>query len=210
MYCQICNKPTKAFEDEKSKIPYDFCPHCEFLSKSPELYPDFKTQKIRYNLHQNNEEDIAYQAYFQHFLDFILAFLDRNIKEALDFGCGKSTLLSQMLEKEGIHCEYYDPIYHPHNLDKKYDLIVSTEVFEHLHSPKEIFASLLQKLNKGGFLAIQTQFHPNNEEDFKKWYYHKDPTHIVFFRLKTFEVLAKMYGAEIIGDNAKNMLIIRK
>jgi 2-polyprenyl-3-methyl-5-hydroxy-6-metoxy-1,4-benzoquinol methylase len=120
--------------------------------------------------------------------------------------------LAKLLGKKGIECDYYDPLYHPENLDnsKKYELIVSTEVFEHLHDPKEVFADLLARLENGGYLALQTQFHPNDTEAFKKWYYHQDPTHIVFFRAKTFSVLAKQYGCEFVGDNGKNMVVIQK
>ncbi|MCF6244457.1 MAG: class I SAM-dependent methyltransferase [Sulfurovum sp.] len=133
-------------------------------------------------------------------------------KNGLDFGCGATSLLSSMLEDEGIPCDYYDPIYYPDTLEhnKKYDLIVSTEVFEHLHSPKEVFKSLIERLEEGGYLAIQTQFHTNDIDTFKTWYYHKDPTHIVFFTQKSFQVLATMYGCKIVTDNGKNMLLIQK
>jgi hypothetical protein len=69
---------------------------------------------------------------------------------------------------------------------------------------------LVSLLNNGGYLALQTQFHPNTEEAFKKWYYHQDPTHIVFFRAKTFEVLCEAFGCRIIKDNSKNMILIQK
>jgi len=117
-----------------------------------------------------------------------------------------------MFEEKGISCDFYDPIYHPNGMDetKKYDLIVSTEVFEHLHQPREVFKSLLERLQEGGYLAIQTQFHLNDVDAFKKWYYHQDPTHIVFFTAQTFKVLSKMYGCEFVSDNGKNMVLIRK
>ena len=154
---------------------------------------------------------LGYQAYFQRFLDFLLPLVNKP-KTALDFGCGRSSLLASMLKKEGIKCDYYDPIYHPDTLDekKKYELIVSTEVFEHLHQPREVFESLLKRLEEGGYLALQTQFHPNNIEAFKKWYYHQDPTHIVFFTAKTFKVLCKVYFCEFVADNGKNMVLLRK
>jgi SAM-dependent methyltransferase len=168
-------------------------------------------QKVRYDLHENDEEDRGYQAYFQRFLDFVLP-LSGEPKAALDFGCGATSLLAKMLEEQGISCDYYDPIYHPNNLDedKKYDLIVSTEVFEHLHEPKEVFESLLKRLKEGGYLALQTQFHPNNIEEFKKWYYHQDPTHIVFFTAKTFRVLCEGADCVFVSDNGKNIVLLRK
>lgn len=211
MHCHICNKSTKSFVHEKTNIRYYYCKNCAYLFKSPELYQDFTLQKERYNLHTNDENDAGYKAYFQRFLDFTLPLVGP-VKTALDFGCGASSILSTMLGENGIECAYYDPIYHPDTLDdsKKYELIVSTEVFEHLHQPKEVFLTLLKHLKKDGFLAIQTQFHPNNEEDFKKWYYHQDPTHIVFFTADTFRVLAKDHGCTFLADNGKNMLLIQK
>lgn len=211
MDCHICNQKTFSFVDHKTNIRYYQCVNCEYIFKSPEYYQDFSTQKERYNLHRNDEEDTGYQAYFQRFLDFALP-LAGQPKTALDFGCGTSSLLANMLEKEGIRCDYYDPIYHPDTLvgNRKYELIVATEVFEHLHQPKEVFQSLLERLEEGGYLALQTQFHPNDRGNFEQWYYHQDPTHIVFFTAKTFKVLCEAFGCTLVGDNQKNMVVIHK
>ena len=211
MKCHICNQLTESFVDQKTHIVYYNCSDCEYLFKSPEYFQELSQQKERYNLHENDENDAGYQAYFQRFLDFVLP-LTGKPERALDFGCGATSLLCKMLEKEGIVCDYFDPIYHPETLNekKKYQLIVSTEVFEHLHQPREVFESLLERLEDGGCLALQTQFHPNDREAFQKWYYHQDAPHIVFFTLRTFEVLCRMYGCDLIGDNGRNMMVIRK
>lgn len=211
MNCHICDKTTASFHHEKTDITYYYCKACQYIFKSPECYQDLSCQKERYNLHENDENDAGYQAYFQRFLDFVLP-LVKQPKTALDFGCGRSSLLAAMLIKEGIACDYYDPIYHPEGLQerKKYGLIVSTEVFEHLHQPREVFEALLERLEEGGYLALQTQFHSNDVEAFKTWYYHQDPTHIVFFTAHTFSVLCKKYGVEYIADNGKNMVLMRK
>ena len=211
MKCHICDKQTESFTHDKTGIMYYHCKACEYIFKSPEFYQDLSTQKERYNLHENDENDEGYQAYFQRFLDFILPLVGKP-ETALDFGCGRTSLLASLLNNKGIACDYYDPIYHPDTLDekKKYDLIVSTEVFEHLHQPKVVFESLLKRLKEGGYLALQTQFHPNSIEAFKKWYYHQDPTHIVFFTAHTFRVLCEKYGIEFVGENEKNMVLLKK
>jgi len=201
---------TQTFKDSKTGIDYHHCKPCEYIFKVPSYYQDFKTQEARYNLHTNDENDLGYKAYFQRFLDFVLPQIT-SPKDALDFGCGASSILATLLESEGFTCDYYDPIYHPTlNEDKSYDLIVCTEVFEHLHNPREIFKTLISKLNKGGYLAIQTQFHSNDTEVFKKWYYHQDPTHIVFFTAQTFQVLCKIHHCNYIASNGKNMVLIQK
>ncbi|MDD2451187.1 class I SAM-dependent methyltransferase [Sulfurovum sp.] len=211
MSCLICNHDTKKFIDEKSAIAYYYCPHCQCISKSQVHFKPILEQKARYDLHENDPEDEGYRAYFRRFLDFVLPLVGTP-KSALDFGCGRSSLLAEMLKEEGIGSDYYDPVYHPDNLNdsKKYELIVSTEVFEHLHDPKAVFAQLLEMLEVGGYLALQTQFHPNDIEAFKRWYYHLDPTHIVFFTPHTFSVMCVMYGCTLIADNGKNMVVIRK
>lgn len=203
--------PTESFVHEKTNITYYHCVSCECIFKSPEYYQDFESQKERYNLHENNEEDVGYQAYFRRFLDFVLPYTGEP-KCALDFGCGTTTLLAQMMATEGIQADAYDPIYHPEGLDEdqQYELIVSTEVFEHLHDPRKVFEMLCGHLERGGYIALQTQFHPNVIEAFKTWYYHQDPTHIVFFTPKTFKVLAEQCGCSYIADNMKNMIIIQK
>jgi SAM-dependent methyltransferase len=209
--CHICGKSTVSFTDEKSGVRYYHCNHCKYMFKAPENYEDFKSQKERYNLHENNEDDEGYIAYFKRFLQFTLPHTN-NIKSALDFGCGRTSLLAQLLEKEGIESDYYDPIYFPDNLnsESKYDLIVSTEVFEHLHDPRQTFGALIEMLEQGGYLAIQTQFHYNDIASFKTWYYHRDPTHVVFFTVKSFEVLSGLFDCSVVADNGKNMVVIQK
>ncbi len=211
MNCHICTNATESFVHGRTGIIYYHCKACEYIFKSSKYHQDLTAQRERYNLHENDENSVGYREYFKRFLDFVLPLVEHP-KTALDFGCGRSSLLASMLDGEGIMCDHYDPIYHPKKLNnsKQYDLVVSTEVFEHLHQPREVFKSVLGLLKKGGYLALQTQFHPNDTESFKKWYYHQDPTHIVFFRPKTFRVLCDKFGCKFIDDNGKNMVIIRK
>lgn len=211
MQCHICQKLAQPFQDEKHQATYYFCHGCAYIFKDPQYYWSMKAQKERYDLHENSEESAGYRAYFQRFLDFLLPHVG-GVKRALDFGCGRSMLLSKMLQEQHIVCDAYDPLYHPEGLDeeKRYGLIVSTEVFEHLSQPKEVFATLVTQLEEGGYLAIQTQFHPNEVEAFKTWYYPNDPTHIVFFTPKSFICLAQQYGMKYITDNGRNMVLLQK
>jgi len=211
LVCHICGSGTESFMDDKSGILYYSCNNCEVIFKSPECYRSIAEQKARYDLHNNDENDEGYRAYFERFLAFVLPRVG-SVKTALDFGCGRSTLLADILSSMNIETDAYDPIYHPDAAyhSKKYDIIVSTEVFEHLHAPETVFSSLLDVLHAGGYLAIQTQFHPGDSEAFGDWYYHKDPTHIVFFTPQTFRTLAGMHGCSYIADNGKNMVILKK
>lgn len=211
MECLICTGKTIHFVEEKSGIHYHRCQTCGVIFKDPVYYQTLEEQKRRYDLHTNDERDEGYRAYFQRFLDFVMPKVER-VGTALDFGCGRSRLLANILNDMNIDADAYDPLYHPDTEyhSKKYDLIVSTEVFEHLHDPKALFSELLTLLNPGGYVALQTQFYPEDPKDFSQWYYHKDPTHIVFFSPITFRVLAEICGCDYLADNGKNMVIFQK
>jgi len=210
--CLICDGYCNMFVDNRLNINYYECSECQFIMKSIENFSDFSEQKERYNLHNNHEEDRGYQAYFQRFIDFLELEDRESIEQALDFGCGATLLLSKMLQNHHMICDTYDPIYHPNEAykERSYDLITSVEVFEHLHNPKSIFAHLLQRLNSRGYLALQTALHPNDREAFLKWYYRLDPTHVIFFSLHTFEVLADMFALEIIRSDNKSKILFQK
>ena len=209
--CPLCSYVCHPFIDPQKETKYYHCGHCQLIFKSPLNYQTFSEQKMRYDLHQNNEENDGYRAYFRRFLDFVLENID-DVEYALDFGCGASTLLAKILGEEKIACDVFDPIYHPDRsyMEHRYDLIVSVEVFEHLHDPKGIFEHLLGRLKDGGYLAIQTEFSSHDTEEFLKWYYRLDPTHIMFFRENTFRYLSDLYGCNYRTDNGKNILIIQK
>jgi len=211
LHCPLCSHHCLPFIDLKNEVAYFRCSYCQLIFKSPATYQTFLEQKVRYDLHRNSEESDGYRAYFLRFLDFVLPHIG-GVRSALDFGCGASTLLAKLLEERGIACDTFDPIYYPDTsyMDRRYDLIVSVEVFEHLHDPKMVFGHLLSRLEKGGYLAIQTEFSPGGIRAFLQWYYRLDPTHVMFFSPETFRYLCGSYACRYRIDNGKNILIVQK
>ena len=47
-----------------------------------------------------------------------------------------------------------------------------------------------------------TNFH-SKQDIFENWYYIKDPTHVVFYNKKTFQIIAKIFDwdSEFLGNN---------
>ena len=211
MRCLVCNSDTSYFTDTQMEVKTYLCTHCDMIFKDPAGHKDFETQKVRYDLHENHAEDEGYRRYFQQFLDFALAQSKMPVT-ALDFGCGRSTLLSDMLAKQGVTSEFYDPIYHPDTAYrvKKYDLITSVEVFEHLHDPMAVFEELVSLLSPDGILAIRTELLSAGKEAYLQWYYRRDPTHVVFFAPQTFRVMCEKIGVRYVEGNGKNMVLISK
>jgi len=106
----------------------------------------------------------------------------------------------------------YDPIYYPDATyrDGQFDLIVSTEVFEHLSDPIATLRHLREHLRPGGHLALQTQFPPPGRDAFLDWYYRLDPTHIGFFTPETFRYMAGAVGLQDLGNDGTNKVLFQR
>jgi len=211
MKCPVCQYQSASFTDPASQIRYHACTECGYIHKDPEYYHDFGSQKRRYDLHQNHPDDPGYRAYFQRFLDMVLPYSARRGR-ALDFGSGDSDLLASMLGEAGFEVMRHDPIYHPDSAyaSEHFDLIVSTEVFEHLDDPLRTLWHLSEHLTPGGHLALQTQFLPATRGEFLTWYYRLDPTHIGFFTPETLEVMARACGMLYVADDGVNKVVFQK
>ncbi len=100
-----------------------------------------------------------------------------------------------MMCEAGHRMALYDPAFRPDEsaLTRTYDFITCTEVVEHFHRPAQEFARFDGLLRPGGWLAVMTGF-VTAQTDFSRWHYRRDPTHVVFFSQRTFEVLAARHG----------------
>ena len=87
-------------------------------------------------LHKNNNNYGSGSDSFKYIDGLFELIKSNNIKHVMDFGCGKGFLIQEM-KKNGITCTGYDPAVKefdifPSDL-KDIDLVVSTDVFEHLN-----------------------------------------------------------------------------
>ncbi len=130
------------------------------------------------------------------------------VSSVLDFGCGPEAVLAELMRKDGFDCDIYDPYFFPELPKKSYDLVISTEVFEHFRDVRAELYSIRSFLAPGGFLAVMTSFH-DAIVHFEDWWYTSDPTHICFFSARTFEWIAGEFGFNIVYNNYKNFIILR-
>jgi len=210
--CKICFSDTTHLVDEKTSKVYHKCINCDYIFLDKLFYIDEEREKKHYDKHHNNLESDGYVKMFEDLVqEFVLPQKDF-IKSSLDYGCGEGEVLPIILERNGINCDRYDLFYFPNKTyeDKVYDLIVSTEVIEHLANPIDILKELIFHLKKGGFLVIMTAFHPLEIQDFFKWWYIRDITHIGFFTVGTFEYLAQEMGLKVLKHNSKNTIMFQK
>lgn len=198
--------------DERNKWEFFHCKSCEFIFKNQKDYVDSDKELSQYKNHNNTMESPGYVEMFEKFMDATFEPYIDNITTVLEFGSGPGPVLSELLRQRGLDVDIYDKYFSPQKIyeNKKYDLITSTEVIEHIEKPLEVFEVFSKHIKKDGYLALMTQFHKNEEEDFKKWWYKNDPTHICFFRPRTFETLANMSGFEIVKHDDVKSVLLRK
>ena len=72
---------------------------------------------------------------------------------------------------------------------KKYQYITCSEVVEHFFNPYEEFNKIDKILDNNGWFGVMTSF-ITEDYLFKDCYYRRDPTHVVFYKKETFEVIA--------------------
>jgi len=87
----------------------------------------------------HNEKDnygSAASSFKYYFKDILELIRSNDLKKILDFGCGKGVLVKK-LNSQNVNCIGYDPAVEnfksfPSDIDD-FDLVVSTDVFEHLN-----------------------------------------------------------------------------
>jgi hypothetical protein len=175
------------------------CQSCDLILKAPQSHLDWAAQKERYDLHDNSIESPGYIDFFEQLLKPLRPHLS-GLQRALDWGSGpgEKPVFAELLRREGLAVELYDPIYHPVAPSSEYDLITSTEVIEHFHEPRVAFGEIFSHLRAGGVFAGLTQFHQGPEK-FSSWWYVKDVTHVVFYSEKTLQWIAREWNLEVLS-----------
>jgi len=98
--------------------------------------------------------------------------------EILDFGCGMGTFVQAAREQLQMQIWGHDIIQPKFGREffletlpeKRFDIIVSCEVIEHLPFPVEILATMVRSLKPGGVFAFQTAYYDPRICDREWWY----------------------------------------
>jgi len=212
MQCKICGQEAQSFFDDYMKCETYFCQPCEYIFKDDAAIISTDKELKVYQQHNNTEENLGYVAMFRDFMEKTFLPYRAEIETVLDFGSGPNPVLASIMRREGFEVEHYDKFFAPEKVyeHKQYDLITSTEVVEHISDVQEVMALFTAHLKPNGYLAIMTQFHPNDEGAYLKWWYRRDPTHISFFRPHTFSVLAAQHGLRLLYHDQKKLVLLQK
>lgn len=214
MKCPLCRSLAHFFTNGDQR-EYHHCSNCRLIFVPPGFFIPRDDELRRYSLHQNNLENKGYVAMFQEKIEIVKRVCPK-VKTVLDYGCGRDMVLKTLLTQQGYEeVDGYDPNFLPEQkLKPKYDLIISTEAFEHFKEPCNEVERIASRLAPSGYAAIMTQFYtgstalPDNKK-FNSWYYKRDPTHIVFYSTETFAWLARHWGFKIIFNNQKDFVVLQ-
>lgn len=195
--CPVCLEGKPQSFRQIGKQIYLRCSSCEATVMAPESRLTAEEEKQIYELHDNDPTDAGYRRFLAKLAEPLMERLPPGA-QGLDFGCGPGPALAGMFQESGFDMALYDPFFHvdPSVLQQDYDFITCTEVVEHLHRPAEVFQLLDDLLRPGGWLGIMTCFQTDDAR-FDNWHYRRDPTHVVFYREKTFQWLAEHYGWQL-------------
>ena len=165
---------------------------------------------------QNNLENKGYVTMFEEKIAAVKQVCS-NAKTVLDYGCGEDMVLKSLLVNHGYEeVDGYDPNYFSEqHLKSEYDLIISTEAFEHFREPRNEMEKIASLLGPSGYVAIMTQFYPGataaspSADKFSSWYYKRDPTHVAFYCAETFAWIALHLGFQIVFNNQKDFVVLQ-
>lgn len=207
--CPVCEQGL--LEDFRSvkQQQYLRCPACQATVMAPDCWLSRDQEKAIYDQHQNDPDDSGYRGFLNRLAEPLLERIPAGAR-GLDFGCGPGPALALMLREGGLSVSLYDPFYHPDTgaLARQYDFVTCTEVVEHLHQPARVFRQLYRLLRPGGWLGIMTCFQTDDAR-FDNWHYRRDPTHVVFYRAHTLQVIADQLGLELVIP-AKDVALFRR
>ena len=192
--CPLCGAPADPFDLDGIRLWR--CRGCGFLRKDPRHHPTLAAERERYDRHAVVAE-APFIARQQEFLEtFALPYA--HVRTALDFGSGRTGVVLGLLAAKGFQTTAYDPFYAPDptTLERRYGLVVATEVVEHFRDPAASWGLLTRLALPDGVIAVSTRFVP---ADFAGWWYRRDTTHLCFYTPAAFRAIAARFGLAILA-----------
>ena len=205
MQCGLCQKSElKLFHrDERRHWDYYVCQNCDFLFRDPKTYLDASQEEVRYSTHNNSIESPGYVKFLSPTVETLMPHL-KPTDQGLDFGSGPGPILDILFARQNIKISNYDPYFdnHPELLNKQYDFVTCTEVFEHFYTPFKEMNKINEILKPKGFLILMTEMR-RDLEHFKGWGYRTDNTHVCFLNEKSLQWLSENWGYKILSSDGR-------
>lgn len=178
-----------------------------------EFFLNSKVQKERYELHKNTLQDSGYKRFLEKFANTTLNFYKELkdfslLQNILDYGSGPEPALLELLEEykskgildNSVELKGWDPYFNKNYIIEKNnaDLVLCLEVAEHFENPLDGFRGLSDACKQNGLIAVQTMITKEHQEEFSKWWYKEDSTHVTFYSITGLEICANKAGLKYI------------
>lgn len=172
---------------------YLLCNYCKLIFVPKSFLLNRTEEKKRYDLHENSIEDVGYVKFISQIIHPLRNRLIPN-SLGLDFGSGPTPVLAELLKENGYRINIYDPFYeiNTSTLNEKYDFITLVEVAEHFYNPAKEFEKLIALLKPKAYLFVMTSC-TDTIDDFTKWHYQRDDTHVCFYATESLKYLAQKH-----------------
>jgi uncharacterized C2H2 Zn-finger protein len=184
------------------------CPRCALIFTHPKHHLSRAEEEAHYRTHENGIQHQGYVNFLNRAIEPALAYVT-SAMHGLDFGCGPVPTLSKILQRHGVSCDDYDPIFREVALKPAYDFIFATECFEHFFLPAREIRRLAGLLRQGGCLVVMTQ-QWTELSAFAGWHYARDPTHVSFYHRRTFEFICGAFGFEPLFTDGARVTLLRR
>jgi len=204
-----CHKGSKRLAHRTRKgRQFWHCLQCQLIFVDPAARPGRQLEEDLYRQHRNGPEHPGYVAFLRRIIDPALPLLTPAMR-GLDYGCGPGPTLSVLLEREGLNCHNYDPLFFPDLPAGPFDFIFATECFEHFHAPAREIQRLQELLKTDGHLFVMTDLWYEGI-DLRTWSYLCDPTHVSFYHRHTIDHICREYGFKLLACFDGRILMLCK
>ena len=209
MLCPLCATSNRtAAVGGADEREYHHCDVCHLIFADPAHRLSVRQERAHYETHENSIDQPGYVRFLNRVLEPMLPHLEVGMR-GLDYGCGPGPALSELVRRQGIACDDYDPLFADNQLRPPYDFLFSTECFEHFHHPAAEIGRIHSLLKPDGLLGIMTE-RWTTLTAFSTWYYTRDPTHVSFYHAKTFAFLCGRFGFTPVWSDEKRVTILRR
>lgn len=208
-HCPLCGHGIVRTFHEDLQRSYLRCARCQLVFVPEHQHLSLSEERAEYDKHENSAEDAGYRRFLSRLAKPLAARLAVPSR-GLDFGSGPGPALAALLREQGHEVLLYDPFYAPDEqvFTRTYDFICATEVVEHLRAPGRELDRLWSLLRPGGWLGIMTKL-VRDQAAFASWHYRRDPTHVCFFCVDTWNWWAQSRQAELEFHGADVILLRR-
>lgn len=197
LVCPLCSSTETFLRGADAAREYHQCGQCALVFVPSRYFLKAADERAVYDHHQNDVYDERYRDFLNRLVQPLSELLSPS-SSGLDYGCGPGPALVAMMTEQGHQMESFDPFYarQASVLNRTYDFITATEVFEHFCRPAFEMSRLWKCLKSGGILGVMTKRVPD-VATFSDWFYTRDPTHVAFFSEHTFRWIGTRWNAHV-------------